>query len=428
LEEAKAWLDEQGGGTIKKQNAKVILALQLQALRYFLDNQVPGGLVLDRQANHRPSRTSGWCSTAGTGMGLVALALATADPYRLLEPAEAVRRIQVALETALDRLPHDHGMMPHFLDAATGEARGYDAISTVDSSWLVAGGLWAAAFLRDAALEDLAGRLYDRVDWLYWTAPALDPRGLVRHGKGSDGRFLPSSWDRLNGETVFLYVLGAGAAPDRALPPKSWTALRPFYGTVAGLRFNNADLGLYVFEYGLDLLDFRRWRHPGGVDLAAEARLATRANYLFCREQGQTFLTYRRFWGLSDGDGPGDLSGTDAYRTYGPGYPVDGTAHLMATLPAVANAPAEVLDNLMQADRDPALGARGRYGFSNVNLDRHWVGQDVLGIDTGAAVLALDNYLMEDRVRRVFHGLPCVFRGLQRLGFTPAEPGAPENP
>jgi len=153
-------------------------------------------------------------------------------------------------------------------------------------------------------------------------------------------------------------------------------------------------------------------------NLAYEARVATRANFLFCREAATDFVTYRRFWGLSDGDGPGDLPGTDAYRAYGPGILLDGTANLNATLAAVANAPEQVLDALTEADRDANLGARGRYGFSNVNLDRHWVGGDMVGIDAGVAVLALDNYLMADRVRRVFHSLPCVARGPQRLRFT----------
>src|SRR5207248_6280101 len=111
-------------------------------------------------------------------------------------------------------------------------------------------------------------------------------------------------------------------------------------------------------------------------------------------------------------------------RAYAPTGPVDGTAHLTASLASVAHDPGGVLDNLLQAQHDRALGARGRYGFSNVNLDRHWVGRDVVGIDAGAAVLALDNYLMADRVRQVFHRLPCVERALERLGFTRVESAA----
>jgi hypothetical protein len=396
-----------------------LLELQHEALRYFLDNQRPGGLILDRQANHGPLRSGGWCSTAATGMGLAAVALASAEPYRLLTPQEAAARVRAAVETALERLPQDHGMMPHFVDPATGELYGHDVVSTVDSCWLVAGALWASAFLHDPRVDDLAGRLYKRVDWLYWTVPEIDPRGLIRHGKARDGQILAGSWDRLDGECIFMYVLGAGAEAGRALPPKSLKSLSPFYGTVAGLRFNNADLGLFAFQYGLDLLDLQHWRPPGGIDLAAEARLGTFANYLICREHAMRFVTYRRFWGLSDGDGPADPPATYAYRDYGPGRPIDGTAHLIATLGSVAHAPQEVLQNLHEADRDQALGAHGRYGFSNVNLDRHWIASDMVGIDAGAAVLAVDNYLMADRVRRVFHSLPCVARGLQQLGFLP---------
>jgi hypothetical protein len=73
---------------------------------------------------------------------------------------------------------------------------------------------------------------------------------------------------------------------------------------------------------------------------------------------------------------------------------------------------------LLAARHDRRLAPLGRYGFSNINLDRCWVGRDMVGIDAGAAVLALDNYLFANRVRDVFHGLPAVIRGLDRLGFS----------
>jgi hypothetical protein len=44
----------------------------------------------------------------------------------------------------------------------------------------------------------------------------------------------------------------------------------------------------------------------------------------------------------------------------------------------------------------------------------------MVGIDAGAAILAVDNYLMSDRVRRVFHSLPCVQCSLERSGVVPA--------
>ena len=359
-------------------------------------------------------------------MGLIALALAAARPYRLLTPQCAVHRVRATLQATLDRLPHDHGVVPHFVDSTNGAVSGTDHFSTVETSWLAAGSLWAAAFLRDSKLEALATRLYHRIDWHYWTDPeGMGTAGLLRHGKDQAGRFLPYRWDRLNGETALMYVLAAGAADGQALSEASWQALLPYYGTVAGLRFNNADLGLFVFQYGLDLLDLAAWRPPGEVDLEVEAAVAAEANRRACRQRAHAFCTYRRFWGLSAGDGPGAGGARLAYRCHSPAGPIDGTAHLTATLASAARHPAAVLENVQQALRDRALGACGRYGLSSVNLDRGWVGPDMIGIDAGAAVLALDNLLMAGRVRAVFHRVGCVRAGCERLGFVPRATARP---
>ncbi len=394
-----------------------LVRLQCQALHYFIDNQAVNGLMLDRQSNHGARRQDGVCSLTATGMGFIALALASTPPYRLLSAAAARDRIARGLQTALEHLPHAHGVMPHFVDAATNAVWGHDFLSTIESAWLVTGGLTAAACLRDPALSGLADRLYERLDFRWWTAPDMaDRRGLLRHGMDRHRRFLPCCWDRINGETVFMYLLAAGADDARALPGSFWTQLRHFPGEVAGLRFSNADLGLFVFQYGLDLLDARRWLAPGGMDLAADAHLATVANERACRAAASTYRTYQHFWGLSAGDGPGE-AGRDTYRTYAPLSRLDGTAHLTATIASLAHHPGAVLENLHQAEHEPILKPLGRYGFSNINRDRHWVSRDVVGIDLGAAVLALDNVLAHDRVRALFHGLPCVQRGLDRLGF-----------
>jgi hypothetical protein len=197
-----------------------------------------------------------------------------------------------------------------------------------------------------------------------------------------------------------------------SLPGEAWGALRAFPGLAGGLHFPSADLGLFVFQYGLDLLDLRNWQAPGMPDLWAAAQLATEANRRVCAAAREKFVTYRRHWGLSAGDGPGHPPHRDNYRAYAPGVPLDGTAHLTASLAAVAHAPHAVLENLRAAEH-----ARGRYGFSNVNLDHDWIGEDMVGIDAGAAVLALDNYLADDRVRAGFHRLPCVARALERPQF-----------
>jgi hypothetical protein len=404
---------------------KFLLQLQTLALRYFLDNQTADGLILDRQRNFGPLRAEGWCSTATTGMGLIALALASVEPFQLLSRSEAIERVEVALTAARDRLPHTWGVLPHFTDSRTGSAVGFDQRSTIDTGWLIAGALWAAEFLQDNNLKQIAQHLYQRINWRFWTSghESRTP-GLIHHGTDVEGRFLPCAWDRLNGETVFLYVLAAGADHARAWPAEYWPRLQTWYGAVAGLRFASADLGLFVFQYGLDLLDLTSWRNPTGCDLSLEAALAAEANYRHCRSHADRFGTYRIYWGLSAGDGPGDHPATDIYRCYAPAEPLDGTAHLTATVASVAHRPTLVLEQLERASRENRAAALGRYGFSNINLDRGWVGRDMVGIDAGAAVLALDNVLADNRIRQTFHRLPCVIHGLRRLGFaTQNQPG-----
>ncbi|HEY7155847.1 MAG TPA: glucoamylase family protein, partial [Gemmataceae bacterium] len=178
-----------------------------------------------------------------------------------------------------------------------------------------------------------------------------------------------------------------------------------------------SDLGLFVFQYGLDLLDLDGWLTPSGVDLMEEAGVAVEANCRVCRGLADTFTTYRDYWGLSAGDGPAAPPADLAYRCYAPGGPLDGTAHLTATLASIARRPDLVLENLDRAVHERRWPLMGRYGFSNVNADHDWIGPDMVGIDAGAAVLALDNYLNDNRVRSVFHTLACVQRGLERSGF-----------
>src|SRR5579871_469323 len=226
-----------GMANVTATNHRLLLRLQCQALQYFLENQTPAGLVLDRQSNHGPLREGGLCSTAATGMGWIALALATQHPYSLLSHDEAVLRIRTGLETALGALPHERGIVPHFVDSQTGEVFGRDYLSTIETAWLTAGGLWAAAFLRDATLEPLAHSLWERIDWRYWTNPEQSRQSLLCHGQAHDRQFLPCVWDRLNGETIFMYVMASGARGDQALPLAAWTNLQSFYGHAGGHYF-----------------------------------------------------------------------------------------------------------------------------------------------------------------------------------------------
>jgi hypothetical protein len=63
-----------------------LLHLQALAIRYILDNQTADGLFLDRQRNLESRQAGEWPSIAATGMGLIAVALASAEPLSASNP------------------------------------------------------------------------------------------------------------------------------------------------------------------------------------------------------------------------------------------------------------------------------------------------------------------------------------------------------
>jgi hypothetical protein len=385
--------------------------LERESILYFIENQLSHGLILDRQRNFGRRSTKGLISLSATGMGLIALALAAEPENALLSKKESRRRIRLAIKTAL-KLPHVDGMLPHFVDSETLKPVGSDAISTIDSAWLFGGALWAARFTGDREIQRLANKLFERVDWNAWSNGA--PAPLLHHGAAVDGKKLTSVWDRFNAETAFMYVLAIGADKGNGLPASSWNAMQLFMGTLGGRTFAGADLGLFTFQYSNLLLDSAKLPKCNGKGLLEEGIQGTLANYEVAAAHRGRYQTFNTFWGVSAGDGPPDKPGEpDAYRAYDP-QSLDGTAHIEATIASIEVAPEHVLANLLSAEQPDFVHLHGRYGYSNVNVDRGFASSDVVGIDVGAALFGLDNMLHDERVRKVFMRLKPVRRFLRR--------------
>ena len=382
---------------------------------YFVDNQLPThGLALDRQRNFEPQEFNGWVSLSATGMGLILLALTCREVNCMITKFDARRRIKLALETGL-QLKNDHGILPHFVTADTLSPVSSDQAATIDCSWFMAGGLAAAYYLEDDRLIALAEELYDRVDWRYWSTKRMSSDAVMLvHGADPAGTWLPGKWDRLNGETAFMYLMAIGARDGKFIPPVSWQKLPTAPGAVEGLTFASADLGLFVANYSSTLVDFGRVQSLGQPNLGLEAVKAAEANYRVCRRISANFSTYRQFWGLSAGDVPG--TNGDEYHAVAPGHEVDGTAFITATFGSIEHVPDLVLRNLKATENggEPRLW-EGKYGFSNVNLDRNWVSRDIVGIDVGIAGMAIANALHNGLVREIWHKVPAMRRALSRL-------------
>src|SRR5947199_4484589 len=123
-----------------------VLELQRLAFRYFLDyTNARNGLVADNTREDSP------CSIAATGLGLSCYPVAVNNGW--LKRADAAERVLTALRffehspqgPELDTTGYK-GFYYHFLEMKDGRRAGKCELSTVDSAFLLAGVLTAAAF------------------------------------------------------------------------------------------------------------------------------------------------------------------------------------------------------------------------------------------------------------------------------------------
>lgn len=392
-----------------------LLKLQKQLLQYFLDNQVRNGFIRDRQRNHGSIRDGGATSSSSTGMGLIAIALASAKEYDIIPRKEAEERIIKALEHAL-AVPEVGGMIAHFYGEDDKPMATDDTIATIDSAWLIAGGLWAARFTDSPRINGLAGRLHDRVNWLHWTDPSDKLRPLLlRHGMAHNGNPLRTRWDRLSPENAFMYLMAVGSCGTKNVSQDVWRQLSPYWGDLRGHKVASPELGLFTHRWSLLLFDFKPYAFADGLNLANEGDLAAELNCLSCRDKKSQYKTFEKFWCLSAGDGPpDDQHKEDTYREYSPAY-CDGTANIMASLAALECCTDDVIENLAAAEAHGKI--MGRYGPSSVNFaeGRNFISRDVIATDVAAAILAIDNVLFNQRPRRVFEEVPCIVAARKAL-------------
>src|SRR5262249_32439278 len=125
-----------------------------------------------------------------------------------------------------------------------------------------------------------------------------------------------------------------------------------------------------------------------GYDYWISSVNATLTNRKFCADHRASRKTYREgFWGLNAGDGP------KGYTAYGAGGPEDGTVSPTGGLASISVAPELCVETAMTMFRRFGDRIWGQYGFADTfNLDQRWFDPDVIGIDLGMALLAIENY------------------------------------
>jgi hypothetical protein len=363
--------------------------LQRRAVLYFWEKADPGtGLVNDR-ANNFGADDYTAATSAATGYGLAALPIGVERGW--LNRNEAAARARTTLRFLLT-MPHEHGWMVHFIDKRNGQRLWDSEFSSMDTALLVAGAIVCGQyFARDTSTIDisvLSNALYRRIDWRWMlTNNGVQPdKRVLSHGWRPETGFIGYDYGAYS-EAILIYLLGLGAQVN-PLPKRTWEAIERSLQTYAGTKALKGG-PIFIHQMPSGFFYFRNQRDKLGFDYWASSTNAMKIHRQYCIDRAAEVQTYARgLWGLNASDGP------DGYAPYGAiDGPEDGTVSPTGAISSVTFVPtlAYSIARLLYGKFGHALW--GNYGFANAfNIDRDWCSRDVIGIDLGMALLAIENH------------------------------------
>jgi len=414
--------------------------LQRETFGYFVKEANPSnGLIADKTQPGAPS------SIAAVGLALSSYPVGVVRGF--MSRADAVQRTLATLRffdasvqgTEADATGYK-GFYYHFLDMRSGRRAWECELSTIDTAFLLAGMLAAAAFFLDDTddereIRELGDKLYRRADWQW----AQDGGVTVRQGWRPESGFLSYRWQGYD-EAMFLYLLGLGS-PTFPLPRESyaeWTSTyqwRRIYGyelVYSGPLFTHQISHLWV-----DLRGLRdEYMRGKDSDYFENSRRATYVQQRYAIDNPRGFSDYgETCWGITASDGPGpdtlEIGGRQRrffdYLARGvPEGPDDGTIAPWAVVASLPFAPEIVLPTLNYFVNHVDLKTEDRLGFKATFNPTHpdrsknpfgWVSPWQYGLNQGPIVLMIENY-RSGLPWRLMRSSPYVTCGLRRAGFT----------
>ena len=401
--------------------------------------------------------TPSFSSIAAVGFALTAYPVGVEHGW--ITRAQAADRTRTTLRffwtapqgTGTTNVTGYNGFFYHFLDMGTGYRFQTVELSTIDTSLLLAGILFAqsyfdAADATESEIRALADSIYFRVDWNW--AQARPPAVSMGWHPESGGSFIPADWIGYN-EAMILNLLALGS-PTHPVDSTTWTAWVGGYqwGTFYGQDFVQF-APLFGHEYSHVWVDFRgikdAYMRGRGIDYFENSRRATLAQRAYAIANPGAWRGYTKdVWGLTACDGPANkimtINGRSReFHTYwARGAAVgdirdDGTLCPTAAGGAVPFAP-EIAIPALYAMRhtynarlfstygfldafNPTFIAMGQQQTGTVDMNLGWFDIDYLGIDQGPILLMIENH-RTGFVWSVMRKNPHIVRGLCRAGFT----------
>lgn len=395
----------------------------------------------------------------GAENGYVARDAAAERTLRCLENLESAPQGPEVSGTAGYR-----GFFYHFLRLDDGTRYRNNELSSVDTSLLMAGVLFAQSYFdgtvaREAAIRETADALYRRVEWTFFQRgdgdePARNLAGSrgIPMGWTPEAGFGTHDWVGYN-EGMLVYALALGSpthAPDVEAWHRGWAVVlekkwQDFYG-YEHLNFEP----LFGHQYSHVWIDFRGIQDDfirgKGIDYFENSRRATLSQYQYAQANPGGWAGYGGdFWGITASDGPGigrdlDVGGKPVrfwtYSARGASAERirdDGTIAPTAAGGSLPFAPEIAIPALFAMKERYGEHLYTDYGFRDsfnatftfgdagsrqgqVIPGLGWIANDHLGIDQGPILAMLENYRSE-LVWTTMKKNPYVRNGLVAIGF-----------
>jgi hypothetical protein len=411
--------------------------LQRLTFDYFLKETNPlNGLVPDSTRSGSP------CSITATGFALAAYPVGVERGF--VTRKDAIKRTLTtllffwnSLQTPDPDATGYKGFYYHFLDMKTGRRVWNSELSTIDSTFLIAGALTAAEYFnRDTKdeheIRTLAAGIYARADWQW----ATNRGDTVTNGWRPESGFIKYRWEGYS-EALILYLLGL-ASPTHPLPAKSYEAWTKAYKwkKLYGQEFLYAG-PLFIHQLSHMWVDFRgiqdEYMRQKSIDYFENSRRATYVQQQYAVRNSRGFKGYGEYiWGLTASDGPGPATrkiGGTLRRFYDysaravPNGPDDGTLAPWAVVASLPFAPEIVLPSLQYFDETfPEMTSK--YGFKcsfnptfSSTSRKGWISKGYYGLDQGPIILMIENY-RSGFLWRLMRRCPYIVEGLRRAGFS----------
>lgn len=391
--------------------------VQYRAFRFFWEQADPNtGLVNDRAHNNGPE-TRTVASIASTGYALAALPIAVERKWITRE--HAAQRARLTLRFIVNTMPNVHGWYYHFVDRRTGERVWNSELSSIDTALLVVGALTCGQYFSGTDIPRLADTLYDRLDWTWMrtNGGTLPNKQTLSMGWRPERGFITSEWNTYC-EATLLYLLGLGAKKD-PLPAACWESWARKLFTYQGLQTLEGG-PLFIHQMVPIYYNLRNRRDRLGFDYWVSSVNAMRIHRKFCLDRAKERKTYGpNIWGLNASDGP------KGYMAYGVPEPEDGTVSPTGALAAILFVPEAAISAGYTMYVQYSNRIWGRYGFSNAfNVGADWYGPDVIGIDLGMALLAIENH-RTGLIWRLLESHPSTARAYRAAGFRVTQEASP---